>query len=352
LEEVVSQGEAVRARYSKTQLRYHATMKSRLEPDHTGVQAEKPMQDKINIRALSKMCGLPGDHVRKMADIFDREVPKQTSQVKGQDATQQMSKPQFQRFMTKNGYKNPTIVARLFEVFDSARDQCLSFEELLAGLAFFEERPGGAESFIPGMMDGNEDDAEADDIFLGMVARFFDLDGRQLISKLNVFKVINILGLQRDLARPIADAIFDQLSMDASHELTYTEFIQKVESNPQLCFVMHKAMLLQGKEHGTPMHENAIIEFRQLTKDWYDRQMCGRLVGVDMLVAEFLTANHEGEEALLKRMFRVMDCCSEDDKERSSSATYYLTCMEGCVHRGRSSRSILQRNTVQYSSVL
>ena len=29
------------------------------------------------------------------------------------------------------------------------------------------ERPGGSESFIPGMMDGQEDEAEADDIFLG-----------------------------------------------------------------------------------------------------------------------------------------------------------------------------------------
>ena len=76
------------------------------------------MQEKINIRALAKMCGLPGEHVRKLCDIFDREVPKSQARIKGQEAPQQMSKQQFCRFMFKNGYKNATVVSRLFEVFD------------------------------------------------------------------------------------------------------------------------------------------------------------------------------------------------------------------------------------------
>ena len=153
-----------------------------------------------------KLCGLPADHIRKMCDIFDREVPKSRAKVKGGDAPQLMTKVQFQRFMQKNGYQDKSIVSRLFEVsllvwlmvlliyllkvFDSRRDNVLSFEELLTGLAFFEERPGGSETFLPGKMSAEEaEEADSDDTFLDICSRFFDLDGKMLISKLNIFKV-------------------------------------------------------------------------------------------------------------------------------------------------------------------
>jgi len=118
LQEVREQGDAINEKYGKVQNKYHATMKSVTSPEHTGVIAEVPMNEKVNIRGLARMCGLPGEHVRKMCDIFDREVPKAAAKVKGQDAPQQMTKPQFQRFMVKNGYKNATIVSRLFEVLN------------------------------------------------------------------------------------------------------------------------------------------------------------------------------------------------------------------------------------------
>jgi len=306
-------------------------MKSRTNADHTGIKAETPMTEKVNIRRLAKMCGLPAEHVRKMCDIFDREVPKSKARVKGQESAQSMSKSQFQRFMVKNGYKNATIVNRLFEVFDSKRDQSLSFEELLSGLAFFEDRPSGSDSFIPGMMDGQEDDAEADDTFLSMVARFFDLDGKQHISKLNIFKVINVLGLPRDTAKHIADAMFELLALHPVM-LTYTEFIEAAVADPQLCLTMHKVMLLQGKEQGTPQHKEAIDDLLETTKDWCDRSKAGRLVGVEKkIIDEFKAVPLEEERHLLKKMSEIRNRRTGDEKE---SAEYYFTTMENIVNKG------------------
>ena len=82
------------------------------------------------------------------------------------------------------------------------------------------------------------------------------------------------------------------------------------------------------------MHENAILEFRQLTKDWFDKQKAGRLVGIDILVDKFKEADHEGEDEILREMCKVVQGRNDQEKETKDAVEYYFTLMEGCVHRG------------------
>lgn len=306
-----------------------------LQANHTGIAEEMDLKERVDVRALMKLCGLPSDHIRKMCDIFDREVPKSRAKVKGGDAPQLMTKVQFQRFMQRNGYQDKAIVSRLFEVFDSKRDNVLSFEELLVGLAFFEERPGGSETFLPGKMSAQEAEAaDSDDSFLDICSRFFDLDGKQLISKLNIFKVLSNI-TKRDTAKHISDAVFDLLSLDKTM-LTYTEFCDGASAEPELCTVFYKMMLLQGKQKGSKTFNQGVASMLELTEDWYNAQRSGRLVGFDKLVDQFHEADFAAEKELFQKAREVRNNRRDagEGGQTAESVTYYVQLMENIVEKG------------------
>ena len=126
------------------------------------------------------------------------------------------------------------------------------------------------------------------------------------------------------MAKHIADAMFDLLSLYPVM-LTYTEFIEAAVKNPQLCLTMHKVMLLQGKEHGTNAHKDAIEELLEITKDWFEWQKSGRLVGVDLLVEEFRNGTFEDEDRILEEMADIRAARSGVEKERCMLVGRILT---------------------------
>lgn len=330
-EEVMVQIDKNKKAFASMKSAYALTMSVRLQADHTGIAEHQDLKERVDVRGLMKLCGLPADHIRKMCDIFDREVPKSRAKVKGGLAPQNMSRVQFHRFMQKNGYQDKAIVSRLFEVFDSKRDNELSFEELLCGLAFFEDRPGGSEKFLPGNMSKQEaEDAESDDTFLDVCSRFFDLDGKQLISKLNIFKVLCLL-TKREQGKHIADAIFDLLTLEKTL-LTYVEFIEGACSQPELCTVFYKMMLLQGKQKGSKAFNTGLKSLIELTKPWADAQASGRMVGLDRIVTEFQEADYKQECHLARYVRRIAKL--RRDTADNESAEYYATVMEQIVDKG------------------